>query len=194
MYLGKVSRAALACAIVMSAPHPAFAGETILYQPSPAWVKIAALPPATGTSPATDAPPFSVFDSQQKVEGGQVWRYLDTAMRITSPEMLAQFSTVGAQWSPDQGDLIIRDGQTIDLVKGGMKLDVLRREEMLEQRQLSGVLSATAAIQGLRVGDTFRLRYSITQHDKVLGERVQSVVGLPARPLRIGSARLLIHN
>ncbi|QDK33108.1 DUF3857 domain-containing protein [Sphingomonas sp. IC081] len=196
MYLGKVSRAALACAIVMSVPHPAFAGETILYQPSPAWVKIAALPPVTGASPATDAPPFSVFDSQQKVEGGQVWRYLDTAMRITSAEMLAQFSTVGAQWSPDQGDLIIheiaiiRDGETIDLVKGGMKLDVLRREEMLEQRQLNGVLSATAAIQGLRVGDTFRLRYSITQHDKVLGERVQSVVGLPARPLRIGSARL----
>ncbi|WP_395333949.1 tetratricopeptide repeat protein [Novosphingobium sp. BL-8H] len=191
MHLGKVSRAVLACAILSAVPAPAFAGEAMLYQPAPAWVKIAALPAATA-----DAPPFTVFDSQQKVEGGQLWRYSDTAVRIGSAEMLAQFSTVGAQWSPDQGDLIIheisiiRDGETIDLIKNGMKLDVLRREEMLEQRQLNGVLSATAAIQGLRVGDMFRLRYSITQRDKVLGDRVQSMIGLPTRPLRMGTGRL----
>ncbi|TCM22428.1 tetratricopeptide repeat protein [Novosphingobium sp. PhB165] len=194
MHLGKVSRAVLACAIVAAIPSPAFAGETVLYQPSPAWVKVAALPAATGS----DTAPIAIYDSQQKVEGGQLWRYNDTAVRIASAEMLAQFSTVAAQWSPDQGDLIIheisivRDGETIDLLKGGMKLDVLRREELLEQRQLTGVLSATAAIQGLRVGDLFRLRYSSTQHDKVLGDHVQAMAVLPVRPLRIGTGRLRV--
>ncbi|WP_188773275.1 DUF3857 domain-containing protein [Novosphingobium endophyticum] len=179
-------------AVLAMVPGPAFAGETILYQAHPDWVKEALLP----VDQPSGASPFLVFDSQQRVDNGQLWQYQDTAVKITSPEMLAQFSTVAAQWSPHKGDLIVhdvsirRDGETIDLLAKGMKLEVLRREELLEQRQLTGILSATAAIEGLRVGDVFRLRYSVTVRDKVLGERVQSTIGLPASPFRLGMGRV----
>ena len=185
--LYKVSLAAL-----VLIPAPAVAGETILYQDQPSWIEEAKLPaeqPSGGS-------PFLVFDMQRKIDGGQLWQYQDTAVKIASPEMLAQFSTIAAQWSPDKGDLIIheisilRGGQTIDLLAKGMKLQVLRREELLEQRQLTGILSATAAIEGLRVGDIFRLRYSVTARDEVLGDRVQNIVGLPASPLRLGTGRV----
>jgi tetratricopeptide (TPR) repeat protein len=173
-------------------PGPALAGEAILYQPAPAWVIPAKLPESAGAA----SPAIVVYDVQQKVEGGTLWQYLDTATRIASPEQLGQLSTIALQWSPDKGDIVIhemaivRGGQTIDLLASGKKFDVLRREELLEQRQLTGLLSATMAVEGLRVGDVFRLRYSTTMHDKVLGERVQSVTYLPARPLVVGSGKL----
>ncbi|MCJ2185993.1 tetratricopeptide repeat protein [Novosphingobium beihaiensis] len=187
MKLHKVSLAVLALV-----PGPAFAGETILYQDQPKWVEEAQIP----AEQPDNSSPLLVFDLQQRIQDGQLWRYQDTAVKIASPEMLGQFSTIGAQWSPDKGDLIIheasilRDGQTIDLLAKGMKLEVLRREELLEQRQLTGILSATAAIEGLRVGDIFRLRYSVTSRDEVLGQRVQSITGLPASPLRLGTGRV----
>lgn len=174
----------------------AWAGEAILYQPAPAWVTPAKMPENAGPS----SPALLVYDVQQKVEGGQLWQYMDTATRIASPEQLAQLSTIALQWSPDKGDIVIHEmtivrktttgSETIDLLATGMKFDVLRREELLEQRQLTGLLSATAAIEGLRVGDVFRLRYSTSMRDTVLGERVQSAVYLPARPLLVGSGRL----
>jgi len=183
-------------AALATVPGHAFAGETILYQPTPSWVKLAAVPASGAASEAGDAPSLLVYDTQQRVENGQLWQFSDTAAKIASPEMLAQFSTVGAQWSPDKGDLIvhemaiIRNGETIDLLAKGMKMDVLRREELLEQRQLTGMLSATGAIEGLRVGDVFRMRYSVTMRDAVLNGRVQSISGLPARQLRLGAGHL----
>jgi len=183
-------------AALATAPGHAFAGETILYQPTPSWVKLAAVPASGAASGAGDAPSLLVYDTQQRVENGQLWQYSDTAAKIASPEMLAQFSTIGAQWSPDKGDLIvhevaiIRNGETLNLLAKGMKLDVLRREELLEQRQLTGMLSATGAIEGLRVGDVFRMRYSVTMRDAVLNGRVQSISGLPARPLRLDAGHL----
>lgn len=173
-------------------PARALAREAILYQPAPEWVSPAKLPANAGPS----SPALLVFDVQQKVEGAQLWQYQDTATRISSPEQLAQLSTIALQWSPDKGDIAIhemsitRGTETIDLLASGRKFDVLRREELLEQRQLTGLLSATMAVEGLRVGDVFRLRYSTTMRDKVLGDRVQAAVFLPARPLLVGTGRL----
>ena len=165
----------------------ALAGEQPLYQPAPDWAQVATLP---------DAAPgggLQVLDIEQRVDGATVWNYTDTVIKLNTPEELAQNSNVTVGWAPDKGDLIvhelsiIRDGQVIDALAGGQKFTVLRREEALEQRELTGILSAKLPVEGLRVGDMLRLRMSNTNKDDALGGRAQLAVPLIAEPARIGS-------
>ena len=165
----------------------ALAGEQPLYQPAPDWAQATTLP---------DAAPgggLQVLDIEQRVDGATVWNYTDTVIKLNTPEELAQNSNVTVGWAPDKGDLIvhelsiIRDGQVIDALAGGQKFTVLRREEALEQRELTGILSANLPVEGLRVGDMLRLRMSITNKDDALGGRAQLAVPLIAEPARIGS-------
>jgi tetratricopeptide (TPR) repeat protein len=170
------------------------AGETPLYQPAPAWVEPAALPDAAKLP--QDAPAVVILDMQQRIEGGRLWSYVDSATRVASPEMLSQLATLTVPWAPDKGDLIVhelsilRGGQRIDLLAQGQKFTVLRREQTLEQLELTGILTATLALEGLQVGDVLRLRATITSKDDALSGRAQSVDPIIAAPIRAGFARM----
>ena len=193
----KMRRLALV-ALFGSTSWAAQAADKVLYQPVPAWVK-----PAPAVDPASvtpDSPVLMVLDNQQRLEGGTVWQYTDTATRIATAEMLGQAGTVSLQWQPAAGDLIvhraeiIRGPERIDLLKAnaaGAKagFDVLRREQKLEQRQLDGMLTATMAVEGLRVGDILHVVVSITRKDAVLQGAMQGFQPLPSAPLKIGYAR-----
>ena len=178
----------LAAAVALSSL--ARAGELPLYQPAPSWVVPVALPEGT----AKDGPPIVVYDVQQRIERGRLWSYMDGATRIASPEMLAQLNTITLPWAPDKGDLIVheltilRDGKRIDLLAQGQKFTVLRREQSLEQRELTGILTASLAIEGLQVGDILRLRQSTTSRDEVLSGRTQTVAPLVAAPAPVALA------
>ena len=182
---------ALLAGLLTSAAH---AGEAPLYQPTPDWVVPAKLP-----DPATlgaNAPAMLIFDGQQRIAGGQLWAYGDTAQRITSAEQLNQLANLTLPWLPDKGDLIVhelaivRGGETIDLLAGGKTFTVLRREQSLEQRELTGVLTATMAVEGLRVGDILRLRFSTTGTDKALAGHVQALAPVITAPANIAQGRL----
>lgn len=172
------------------------AGETPLYEPAPAWVSKAPL--AAGAATA-DASPLMILDSQQRVEDGRLWAYTDTATRVTSVELLGQLANLNLPWMPDKGDLIIheisitRGDQVIDLLAAGKRFSVLRREEALEQRILTGMLTATFAVEGVQVGDILRVRYSVTARDGALGGNVQQVMPLFAAPLRVGFGRVKLQ-
>ncbi|MGW8190791.1 DUF3857 domain-containing protein [Sphingomonas hankookensis] len=174
-------------------PALAWASETPLYQPAPAWVSAA---PAVPAGPADELPPLVLLDFQKRIEGDKLTSYVHQRTRIASAEMLSQAATLTLPWAPDKGDLIVhgltilRDGQTIDLLAKGQRFTVLRREQALEQRELTGILTATLAVEGLEVGDLLDLRFSVTGRDPALGGRVQDVVALPALPLRIGAGRV----
>jgi tetratricopeptide (TPR) repeat protein/transglutaminase-like putative cysteine protease len=186
-------RAALALLLSCGLSSLALAGEVPLTQPAPAWVTKAPLDSAAATSP--DAPELLVLDTQARIENGLLWTYTDRAVRVSSAEALNQLATLTLPWAPDKGDLIIhevsilRDGKVIDLLAGGKNFTVLRREESLEQLEYTGILTATLPAEGLRTGDTLRLRYSVTLRDGALEGRVQTAFGVPAAPLRIGFAR-----
>jgi len=173
---------------------PARAGETPLYQPTPEWVVPAQLPDVTAL-PAS-APALLIFDGQHRIAEGTLWSYVDTAQRIISSEVLNQMATLTIPWMPDKGDLIvhelaiIRDGQTIDLLADGKTFTVLRREQSLEQRELTGQLTATMDVEGLRVGDILRVRFSTTTHDQALGDHVQMVTPILTAPMAVGQGRL----
>ena len=176
------------------AASAAWAGEVPLYQPASAWVVPAQLP--GGAALAGDASPNVLLDLQQRLENGQLSSYVDSAWRVASPEMLAQLATITIPWAPDKGDMIVhelsiqRAGERIDLLAKGQKFTVLRREQALEQRELTGILTATLAVEGLQVGDILRLRLTTTAKDQALGGRVQSTSQLAAEPARLGQARM----
>ena len=176
----------------MALPVTAMAGDEPLYQPAPAWVIEAALPAATRGSPIVLA------DDQRRIEEGRVSTYTDRAVRIDNPQMLTAAGTLQSQWLPDKGDLIvhrvsiIRDGAEIDLLAGGARFDVLRRETQLERRVLDGSRTATMAVPGLRVGDILRLTHTVTLSDQALQREVETTALIPAEPFQAGFARLRI--
>ncbi len=187
---------AASISVLAAGAAPVCAGELPLYQPAPAWVVPASL--AEVTKAGTNTSPIVIFDIQQRIENGRLWSYSDGATRITSPEILAQAATLVLPWAPDKGDLTIhelsiqRGAERIDLLAKGQKFTVIRREESLEQRMLTGVLTATMAVEGLQVGDILRLRSSTSSKDDALGGRVQDVAPIVAAPAQVGFARVKV--
>ncbi len=180
-------------AVAAATAGQAMAGELPLYEAAPAWVEVVPLPTLASFD---GAPPMLLsYDVQQRVEGDRLWTYVDTASHAGAAEMLNQLSSVILSWAPDKGDLRIheltirRGDQTIDALAGDKRLEILRREQNLEALEVSGILTATMAIQDVRVGDIVRLRYSITMKDAALGGHVQGITSLPAAPLRMGPGR-----
>lgn len=175
------------------AAAPALAGEEILYQPAPEWVDRAELPP----SDSEPGKPIRLMESQVRLNGGTVWEFRDMAVALDTPLALSQFGTITANWSPDKGDLIVhrvqivRDEGPLDVLAGGARFEVLRREQQLEQRIVNGRLTATLAVPGLRVGDTLRVAYSITKRDQALGDEMEWRAFVMADPMPIASGRII---
>ena len=171
----------------------AHAGDKPIYAPVPDWVKPA--PAVDASTIKDDAPLLMVVDNQQRLKDGEVTTYGETVVRIATTQVLDSAGTIKLPWQPDKGDLtihraeIIRGAEHIDLIAAGQRFTVLHREEQLEQRQLNGVLTATLAVEGLRVGDLLRLSFSITQKDPTLKGNVQTFAQLSAAPLRVQFAR-----
>ena len=183
---------ALLCSLALSSL--ARAGETPLYQPSPDWVLQAQLPSSSDLT--ANGPTVLIFDRQQRISDGSLWNYSDTAQRITSAEQLNQLANLTLSWLPDKGDLlihelaIVRDGESLDLLAGGHTFTVIRREQALERRELTGLLTATMAVEGLRVGDILRLRASTTSKDAALSGHVQGLTPVITAPVSIAQGRL----
>lgn len=184
------------CAWVVAgvvAAGEAQAGDKVLYQAAPAWV--APAPAIDAAKLGDNAPVMQVFDQQHRLEGGQVWTYLETAMRMASPQMLTQAGTLPLQWDPSKGDLIIhkmqilRGGERIDLLTKGARFTVLQREQKLEQFALDGTLTATVALEGLRVGDVVDVAFSITRKDPTLAGQMVTIAQLLPPPAKLGFGR-----
>jgi tetratricopeptide (TPR) repeat protein len=179
---------------LMCSASAALAGEKPLHAPAPAWVK-----PAPAIDPAkigADAPVLLRIDNQQKIEDGETWSYVETAMRAASAETLSAIGTVQLPWQPAHGDLIfhsahiIRGKERIDVLNGGAALSVLRREEALERQILDGRLTATMPVEGLRVGDILHMTFSTTSKDPTLKGHAQAVAPLMFDPFRVEFARV----
>nr|WP_294810592.1 DUF3857 domain-containing protein [uncultured Sphingomonas sp.] len=174
----------------------AHAGDKPLYEAAPAWVTPG--PQLDAAALTDDDPAILVMDQQQKLEDGQVWIYASTAMRIASPEMLTQAGTISLPWDPSKGDLIfhsieiLRGGERIDVLKSGQRFTVLQREQMLERAFLSGMLTATMPVEGLRIGDVLQVSFSMTRKDPVLKGQLQSLAPLLFKPMPIKFGRLRV--
>jgi tetratricopeptide (TPR) repeat protein len=189
-----LARILLALFALLHCAGIAYAGDKVLYQPAPGWI---VPPPSSDFAKLTDADPALVLhDVQTRIDGNRVWTHFDRAVRVVSPQMMNEVGTVTLTWHPDQGDIIVhrleilRGGERIDVLAKGQMFEVLRREQQLEQMQVNGTLTATMAVDALRVGDVLRVSYSTTSRDTALGPNAQALLGLLSEPARAGFARV----
>ena len=179
----------LAAPIVLVA-GAAQAGDAVVYSPPPAWVDGYKGPiTPDGTSPIV------LYDIQQRIDHGTQTTFIDQAILLNSPQALTEAGTSSATWLPDKGDLtvsrvqIIRGGETVDVLAGGARYTVIRRESDLERRMLDGALTATLAVPGLRLNDILRVSFAISVTDPALAGNAQLFTPLIAAPLSTGFAR-----
>ncbi len=188
----RVVLAALLAATCLSSA--AQAGEAVIYADIPGWVQQADIAAVSGA----EGPSERLRDWQYRIEDSVVHAFTDRVVRIDNPEALMAENQLGLTWSPDKGDLTVhrleirRAGAVIDLLAGGTKFEVIRREQGLEQRLLDGELTATLSVPGLREGDVMRIAFTISTNAQALGDEVQVTQFLPNQPWQVEQARAII--
>lgn len=189
------SIAVLLAASALAPCAPAFAADTPTYGGPADWVVPTTAPLAIGDA----STPWVLGDQQLLIEADKRSTFTDNAVYIASADSLRNWNDLQFVWHPDRDDLIvhrieiIRDGATIDLLGQGMKLTVLRREKDYEQKTIDGLLTATASIEDLRVGDTVRFSVTTVERSDVLAGNGEAIVDVQARPATIaqGTVRVL---
>lgn len=170
-------RTILLCLLLTAAAGVAEAGDPPADQPiyaaPAAWVKPipapTAPPPIDGSAVQT-----LLIDNQTHFGPDGDDHFIEVANKILTPQGLAPVGTISAVWDPDTEALtihrlqIIRDGKIIDVLAGGQKFLVLRRENNLELAMLDGRLTATIEPEGLQVGDVVDFAFTIRRHDPVM--------------------------
>jgi TPR repeat protein len=176
---------ALAPLVFAASVGVASANDQPNYGPPEAWVRDIPLPKPAASSP-DGAPTETLLDDVQvKMGDAADSLFVERAVMILAPEgMAAAAGAISKTWDPDTEDLtinrlrIIRGDQVIDVLEGGKKLLVLRRENNLELAMLDGRLTATLEPEGLKVGDIIDFAYSFKRHDPALKGRSEDLDAL----------------
>ncbi len=113
-------------------------------------------------------------------------------------QTLVEHNTLSIGWlaKPDKGDLTVHLAGTLSRRRDNRP--ARRRQQRStssganrgpRRARLDGELTATLAIPGLRVGDVLRTAYSVSVDDQALGDEVQVLQFLGAKPWRVGMGR-----
>jgi len=151
---------------------------------APAWVERIAIPePNPGLR---DRPFQMLLSAGQSLYGADHYdHHVEMAFLIQNGQGLQGLGNLVLPWQPDQSELIvhavqiIRGGTVIDLLANGQRFTVLRRENNLEAATLDGVLTAVMQPEGLAVGDTLHLAFTLRQRAGALPLRAQNFFALP---------------
>lgn len=156
----------------------ALAAQQPVYGPPEAWVDLAPLPAPPPTEGAA-AIQVVLDDNQTRLSPDGDFYYDRRVYKVLRPEGLAAFKTQSFTWAPDTETVtihairIIRDGQGIDLLKGGKDMPVLRREANMERAMLDGRLTVSRQIEGLQTGDMVEVSSTRFRKDPVVQGRSQ---------------------
>lgn len=186
--------AAVALAALMFGSR-ANAGETILYGSPGGWVKPAELP--TPGAPNGGAVQLLLQNVQVNFGPDGDETYVETALKVLTPQGLQQAGQISQIWDPSIADLtinklqLVRNGEVIDLLARGQKFVALRREDNLSMAMLDGRLTANVQIQDLRIGDIVRLATTEREKDPAKAGRSELLMGfgnptpIPQMSLRV---------
>jgi transglutaminase-like putative cysteine protease len=100
--------------------------------------------------------------------------YVESEFRLNSAAALQVVGALSPTWDPRTETLtlhrfdIVRGGQVIDLLDGGKKVTVVRREKDLELATIDGRLTAVVQPEGVQVGDVIDIAFTLKRHDPVL--------------------------
>jgi len=162
--------------------------------PAPAWVQ----PVAIGTPDpalADRAAQLLLADSQSLYGPDHDEHYSHIAFLIQNAQALQGLGNITLPWNPDFTELVIhkvqivRGGQVIDLLAGGRRFTVLRRENNLESAELDGRLTAVMQADGLAVGDILEVSWTMRVRPGALPLRAENVFHASTQPIRHLSIR-----
>jgi hypothetical protein len=152
----------------------AFAADQPVYAPPPAWVKAAPAPGAPTAADGASAVKVLLIDNQTRFGPDGDEFYTESVFRIDAPAGLAILGQISPSWDPQTETLTLhrfdirRGAQVIDLLDGGKKVTVVRREKNLELAMIDGDLTALIQPEGAQVGDVIDLAFTLTRRDPVL--------------------------
>lgn len=174
----------------------AWAADQPRYEPPPAWVKPFEIPKPT-TSGNDNSTRILLEDSQDRFVPEGLDIYWERAIRIETPQGLANVGNIAFDWNPDTDTLlihrarIIRGDKVIDLLADGQKFVVLRRENKLEYAMLDGTLTAAIQPEGLQVGDILDLAIGYEMRDPIMRGRSGRTLVMPSTQADIFAIREL---
>ena len=150
----------------------ASAAEKLEVGPAPNWVIPSTVPKSASGSSSADVA-FLLEDRQLHFSKDADEVFVDSVVRIQSPQGLNALGTLTLMWNPDTMTVIVhkvhilRGEQVIDVL-ATQSFTVLRRERNLEYAVLDGVLTAAVQPTGLQIGDAIELSYSVKRSDPVM--------------------------
>jgi len=159
------------------------------FAPPADWVTPAEIPAPTPEK-SQAAVEVLLEDLQDKFDSEGKDSYFESAARIQTPQGLEAIGTIALNWNPETETLIIhklriiRGAQSIDVLAGGQKFTVLRRENNLERAMLDGTLTAAIEPEGLQVGDILDFAFTRQERDPITRGRSERVTSIPQFPTR----------
>lgn len=167
-----------AAVLCLSTAFAAYADPALHFAPAPSWVKRVPWP---AEKPPTDAPTRSILaDEQVDLTAGAVGYFQEQVYAIQTQDGLSS-ANITVSWDPAFDSVTVHDlkihrgDKVIDVLGGGQKFTVLRRESNLEDATLDGVLTGSLQIEGAQVGDIVDLALTYVTHDPTLAGHVQNV-------------------
>lgn len=171
--------ALLLCAATM----PARAASPVQTGPVPAWVRPMSIP-APATKASNTAVQLLLVDHQLRVTQPAQTEFHEMAFLIQNAQGL-DTGNIRITWWPDRGPLTLhrlaihRGDRVIDVLGNGDRVTVARREENLGGATLDGSLTASLQPEGLQVGDTVDIAYSVETRDPLFADSPENVIYLP---------------
>lgn len=187
---------AIALLLSTTSASAAMAADELKFAAPASW--IVPMPIPEDSNAPADAPIAVLLSDQQiSFERGKISIYAETAIKIQNGQGLA-IGNLTFPWDPTTSTVTVhklaihRGKEVIDVLAGGQKFQIIRREANLELAMLDGRLTASIQPEGLQVGDVVNFATTVEMVDPVFKGHVETVFanwnGLPFKSAR---ARLL---
>lgn len=169
--------------------------HSYLRAPTPAWVmpaKLSAAGAPAGAGPVS----MAVLDDQINLLQDKPVHYMHYRLQVSEKPGLEMVSQIPLQFNPAYETLtlhelyVVRNGARLDRLKSA-KVQLIQREEQLNQLLYDGVVTALIVVPDVRVGDALDIAYSVRGSNPIFKNHYSDFSLALAMPLNHRSVRVL---
>lgn len=165
----------IVAALTVRAAGPAAADATPVVQtgPAPDWVVAQPWTLPEGAGPGGYPAEVLLIDAQDSLTTGPSDYYIHTVVRLLTAAGVREYSRLTNEFSPAYESVtwhtlkIVRDGQVMDRLPTA-KFTRLQRELELENQLFTGLVTAAAVLEDVRVGDVIETAYTLRSDNPAL--------------------------
>lgn len=166
-----------AVSLSLAAAANAYARQTFVVKPPPAWVRTMTIETDRRDAPTAMGRSSLVLDDNEiRVSDKTVERFYRYAQRIETTAGLEDLSQLKFYFEPSYQQLTIhfirihRGGAVIDALKPS-EIKTIQQEEELDEQLYNGTFASVVFMNDLRVGDVVDYAYTVAGDNPVLGGR-----------------------